>query len=378
MDLTVQSLCEMLTCDRPDIAGEVNVSTGDLITLSTVDNSPISSIVDNGTDLLDYLTSEDVRDVADCIDIVTTETDPQQTTIRVKLSIDEWSVFNISIYPSDHFFEGSKPIFTGVNVTDEHFHEQRRKVTNRVLRHNLRNDMMIISGNANLVRDQCECGVDGQIETITKTSEKLLSLSDQIRNIDKRLDESTFRFRPVAISDEVENVIAEYHDENPSVTFRSTVESCKIAGNPFISDAISELVENAIDHGGIDNDETTITISTERNPNRNEVVLRIIDNGVGIPKSESDAISESTESDLNHTSGVGLWLVKWISDTVHARFDIFQRSDGEQGTEAVLGFKHADQINNEDGSRFIGLNGKKVIRTEFPNPGGRNIGTSTR
>jgi Predicted signal transduction protein with a C-terminal ATPase domain len=135
-------------------------------------------------------------------------------------------------------------------------------------------------------------------------------------------------------------------------------------------------VENAIDHAGRPADETVITITSTVNEDNNEIKLTIVDNGRGIPAGEANAISEGTESDLHHSSGVGLWLVKWISDSVHATFDIGRRTE-TSGTEAVLGFKDAAQLDESD-ALFDGLNQKKIIRTELPDTGSSDIATSTR
>ena len=377
MTVSTESVCEMLTRDTATIAGKAVVTANTLVVLATADDAAVSDHVATGHNFLEHVSSEDVRAITDCITRANKQHEPQQTKPRVRLSADEWCIFELNMYPRDHFFEGSAPIFTGTNVTDDHFRNQRREVINRVLRHNLRNDMEVVIGNATIAREQCECGAMSPVTEITTISERLLSLGEKIRDIDARLNQSTFRFRRVNLHDVVDSVVEQFHAAHPAVTFRVNVGDHGIAGNSLVRDAVAELVENAIEHSGRAAADSVISITTEEVRERNEIKLRITDNGQGIPKGESDAISEATESKLNHSSGLGLWLVKWISDSVHATFEIGQR-DGQRGTTAVLGFKHADRMDEADKQHFTDLDRKKIIRTELPDTGSTDIATSTR
>ncbi|TQQ83654.1 HAMP domain-containing histidine kinase [Halonotius terrestris] len=371
-----KSLCAVLVGDQADIAGEI-VAADAFRLLAAGDDSTIDLGDGGHQNVLERIHAADGRQLTDCAAEVLADSGPQQVKSRVRLSEDEWCIFEFRIYPRGHFAADSAPIFTGTNVTDDHFLTQRREVINRVLRHNLRNDMEIITGYTDLARAQCECESEAPFDEIQAISQRLLSLGEQMRAIDSRLNSSNYRFRRVNLREVIDRAVADAHEAHPEVTFRVYAGPHRIAGNSLVSTAVEELIENAIEHSDKPPEDVVITIETEESEATDEVTLRILDNGVGIPQSEIDAISEGTESKLNHGSGLGLWLVKWISDSVHATFDIRQRS-GTTGTIGTLGFNDADRMDGSDEAPFTELHKKKIIRTTLPSSGSADIATSTR
>lgn len=82
--------------------------------------------------------------------------------------------------------------------------------------------------------------------------------------------------------------------------------------HPLVDSAIGVVIENAIEH----NDKRTprVKIEMERTIRNggDAVELRIADNGPGIHDSEFDVLERGYETDLEQTSGLGLWLVNWV------------------------------------------------------------------
>lgn len=376
MAVGTESVCEILISNDVDIAGTVAADTNDLVLKAVAYDSTITQSTDGTDSLLTRVYRVDVEDIIDCIESAIETDDPQQTTSRVQLSADEWCIFEFTIYPAEHFSPASDPLVTGLNVTDEQFLNQRREVINRVLRHNLRTDLGLVDGYSNIAREECGDAAQPAINEIESISDRLLSLGGKIREIDSHLNTSNYRLRRVNLGKVTRRVVETFHEQHPDVTFRLNVGDAVVAGNSLVGDAVTELVENAIDHADKPDEETVITIESSNNEDKNEIKLTVTDNGRGIPAGEAEAISEGTESYLNHSTGVGLWLVKWISDSVHATFDIGRREE-TSGTAAVLGFKTAAQLDESD-ELVSGLNQKKIIRTELPETGSSDIATSTR
>jgi signal transduction histidine kinase len=376
MDGDAETLCELFVRERADVAGEVVVETSDLVLSAADDDSPMRAVAESKEKLTRRVYREDVTEIVDCIETTAEGGDPTETTVRVQLSADEWCLFEFAIYPAGHFTAETGPIFTGKNVTHEHFAAQRREVITRVLRHNLRNDMEIVSGYLEIIRQQCEHADQSAIDEVASVADKLLSLGEKMREIDARLTDSNNRLRRVNLRETTARVVEEYHAAHPAVTFRVNVGDDVIAGNSLVRDAIAELIENAIEHTTADDEETVITITTEERAEGSKIDLTVVDNGQGIPQGEADAISEATESKLNHSSGVGLWLVKWITDSINATFDITQRTD-THGTRATLGFRAAEGLDDSD-QGFAKLQQRTIIRSELPDTDSADIVTSTR
>ncbi len=56
-----------------------------------------------------------------------------------------------------------------------------------------------------------------------------------------------------------------------------------------------------------------------------EVVIRVADNGSGIPPHERDVFEQREETKLRHSNGLGLWLVHWIVEDLGGRVKIEDR-----------------------------------------------------
>jgi signal transduction histidine kinase len=90
-------------------------------------------------------------------------------------------------------------------------------------------------------------------------------------------------------------------------------EQCPVEAVPKLDIAIENLVENAVEH----NDATRPRVSVEVT-NGDRPTLVVSDNGPGIPEQEIAALEGERETSLEHGSGIGLWLVKWIVDRSNA------------------------------------------------------------
>lgn len=376
MAVNIESICDILVNGHADIAGRTDFSASKLRVLAAATGSTLSAIVDDDN-ILRNVYRDDLKNIVACLEAVADGDGLQRTTARVGVSTEEWCFVEFTIYPQGKFADELVPVFTGRNVTDEHFLNQRREVINRVLRHNLRNEMGVIIGNAQLAREECDCENGSPLAKIEANAQSLLSLSEKIRDVNARLNDSNYRFRRVKLRTVIENAVETYHADHPDVRFTVNVGDHVIAGSSLVGDAIEEVIENAIKHGGKSTECLTISITTNENSERNEIELMITDNGEGIPAGEVEAISEKTESQLKHGSSVGLWLVKWIADSVSATFEIGQRKD-ERGTAVTFGFVDADRMDEADEREFAELNQRKVIRSKLLDTGSSNIGTSTR
>jgi signal transduction histidine kinase len=63
----------------------------------------------------------------------------------------------------------------------------------------------------------------------------------------------------------------------------------------------------------------------------------ISDDGPGIPDHEISVLQNAEETELEHGSGLGLWLIKWGTDTFGGSITF----DMEDGTEVRIQFPEA-------------------------------------
>jgi signal transduction histidine kinase len=190
--------------------------------------------------------------------------------------------------------------------------EQRLQVFNRVLRHNLRNDMTVVVNYAEFVAERSDdAAVREAADKIADRGWDLVDLSEKARRVGTALEGGKDAGPvetdvPSAAADAAATVRDEHPDADISVEC-ADVPSAKAI--PAISMAVENLCENAVEH----NDDPVVSVSVETvTDDRQWIRIAVADDGSGIPKHERTVLTEGEETDLEHGSGLGLWLVNWV------------------------------------------------------------------
>jgi len=193
----------------------------------------------------------------------------------------------------------------------------RLTVLNRVLRHNLRNDLSAIITALEHFRDRSDDDQDRELAEIAlKNANGLSDLSDKLRRIDTILEGETDEMETKDLGDIVESAVDTDSDEYPGVTFSVTLsEQTRVRAAEGLAAAVENLVENAFEHNDADDPRVVIQVEADRET----IAVSVRDNGPGIPSNELDPIRQGDESALSHVSGIGLWFVLWV----------VERSDGD-------------------------------------------------
>jgi len=192
------------------------------------------------------------------------------------------------------------------DVTRRRQREQRIDVLNRLLRHNIRNEMNVVRGNADLLSDSVGPTERERIDRIIRTVDGIVDRSNKIGRVSEALESE--RPRPLALESLLTQVVSEGRDRHPNADISlSCPDECWVDGAPSLSLAIGELLDNAVEHGG---PEPTVDIGVDVTDAGVEVLVS--DDGPGIAEHERSVILSGEETPLQHGSGVGLWLVKWV------------------------------------------------------------------
>ena len=202
--------------------------------------------------------------------------------------------------------------------------ERRNRVTqldvlNRVLRHNLRNEMNVVYGYASQLDD------GDAVDRIQEKAMTMVELGDKAREIDRMLDEGDTG-DPVELGDVVEIEVDRARDAFPAVTFDLDCPDADRRVPRTIGPVLRNLVENAAKH----NEGPDPTVSVEVWFEGETAVIDVRDDGPGIPESERAVLRTGEETPLNHSTGLGLWLVNWGVQTMGGTVTV--QSDPGEGS----------------------------------------------
>lgn len=204
-------------------------------------------------------------------------------------------------------------VITGLRTQHVRMREvtQRNTVMNRVLRHNIRNDMNVILGHIDLLSDKYETSNDRSIQAIETTANSVVRLSKAAKHIDELTTNRTET--PVHLSSTIRDCMETVGEMFPHASFHTDIpDDLWVAAGPMIRSALVNLLENSVEHN---DSEPVIEVTAEpivSNPK--QVRISIADNGPGIPVHQREVLHAEREKPIRHGNGLGLWLVKWFTD----------------------------------------------------------------
>lgn len=370
----IETQFEQILDYTTDSAGIVQ-SDGTVRYMSAVPDSPTEEFprIADADNILDVAHPDDERTVRNALEAASETGTKSIQHCRLETTTEGWKMFEITVRENTSLPAVDGLILTARDVTDQHHFEQRRQVMNRILRHDLRNDMNVVVGHAEMLSEHDDRTVSSHAETIRKKALSLVNLGDKVRTIDRQLHGVDRDLREINISQILRQEIDTVHEESPGVIIRSRIEEVTILGNPLIRIAISNLLNNSIEHNDNKTPEIEVELSHRSETDRIEVQIR--DNGPGIPEGEKRAITNEGETPLEHISGLGLWLVKWIVDGMHGTLSITKNSP--RGTIVTLSFPATEGALEAEESNAGRVLDPSVFSTRSESDD-EPIGTSTR
>ncbi|MFW6384067.1 MAG: PAS domain S-box protein [Halodesulfurarchaeum sp.] len=179
----------------------------------------------------------------------------------------------------------------------------------RMLRHNLNNELNVVLGRAAMIEEAGDPDVAADARAIREASNRLLEQAAKEREIVKILVEP-LQERTFDLPNCVRSVTGRVQEKAPEATIELDLPAgLEIRSAPHLERALEELLDNAIAHTGDSQPTVQITV-TER---EEDVAIEIVDDNPPIPQEELAVLSRVGQIDaLTHTSGMGLWLVKRI------------------------------------------------------------------
>lgn len=234
------------------------------------------------------------------------------------------------------------------DITAERQREQRLAVLNRVLRHNLRNDLTVVDMNVDVAAERADEDVADLLEPAREKTQGLVALSEKARTFERVIEDDTESL--LTVQDVVDEVVTNLRDSFPDATVEvDGNDAVLLRTNPaLLRVVVRELVENALEHGRGDDDATSgpdVTVAVT--DDSDTVALTVRDWGPGVPDHEVAVIENGDETDLEHGSGLGLWLITWGVSAAGGEitFDVT-----DAGTTATVRFPVVDVGDVEDES----------------------------
>ncbi len=197
-------------------------------------------------------------------------------------------------------------------------------VINRVLRHNVRNELTVIGGRAEMLAEELEGDAKSNAETIGRAADRLLDITESARRIESNRDLSP-DLEVIDIAPIVTESVGQLGERFPNVSVTADVPETAVAKTlPQVRIALWELLENAGEHAG---PQPTVTVTVTDDDEW--VVVTVADDGPGLPADEREVLANGEEEPLVHGQGLGLYLAYWIITNLDGEIEM---AESEAGT----------------------------------------------
>ena len=241
--------------------------------------------------------------------------------------------------------------------------EKQVEVLNRLLRHNVRNDLNLLRGYAHTLCDHDDEEIVAAGTVIDRIADRWLGLAEKGREIEQL--STTASRRTVALQDLLTSAQTAVEQKQPEGVVKIDFDGVdpNIAVSEQWYPAIVELCENGIKHttDQADDDSTaaaddseaaddgkpastagksgetdeeppgsnpptkspvTVTVTVKPGCRPEWFVIVVADEGPGLPPDERITLQGNSETPLQHGSGLGTWLVRFVVEQFGGRVSV--------------------------------------------------------
>ncbi|MFC7096495.1 histidine kinase N-terminal 7TM domain-containing protein [Halobaculum marinum] len=196
------------------------------------------------------------------------------------------------------------------DVTRREHREQRLAVLSRVLRHNLRNDVNVIRGNAASATGATPAD-EQAIAAVERSADRLAGLSRKAGTVERVVAAEPTTDDPTSVGDVFDDAVDRVAESYPGVGFEVDIapgpQAC--VDRELLFAVAENVVENAAKHG-----DSWVVVTVARDEGSETVTATVDDDGDGLPDLERETLLADTEGPLRHSAGLGLWVVRWGVD----------------------------------------------------------------
>jgi len=188
---------------------------------------------------------------------------------------------------------------------------ERLEVLNRVVRHDIRNDMSVVSGWLTALEKHVDDGGREPLDRVRTASDHAIELTRIAHDyVDVIAGEARPDLQPVSLSDVVETELRTRRDAYPNASFTlDEFPGVTVRANEMLGAVFRNVLNNAVQH----NDGASPTVTVRANHVGESVVVRVADDGPGIPDDRKRAVFGKGERGLDSSgTGIGLYLTETL------------------------------------------------------------------
>jgi PAS domain S-box-containing protein len=209
----------------------------------------------------------------------------------------------------DHRGEVTEVVGISTDITEQKRREQELEMLNRIVRHDIRNDLSVLLGWADVLEEYVDDEGTEYLDKMRNSGEHVVELTKIARDyVETVVADEDLTVEPTPIADVLETELALREESHPNAEFvvDGSLPDVEVAANEVLGSVFRNLLNNAVQH----NDAETPVVEVSCEVRDDDVTVRIADNGPGIPDERKERIFGKGEKGLDSPgTGIGLYLV---------------------------------------------------------------------
>jgi len=239
-------------------------------------------------------------------------------------------------------FDGAVQDISDRKAYERQLREQRDNLDllNQVLRHDIRNDLQVVTAYADALADEVDDDDNREYVTaIQESAQHAIELTTTVRDLSDVMLTTEDDYGPVSLTGVLDAEIDDMRDtfSDAIVTVDGTVPNVSVRANDLLNSVFDNLLTNAVQHNDKAVPEVTVSVSA----GEETATVRVADNGPGVPEGQKEEIFGRGGTGLDSDgTGIGLYLVQTLVEGYGGSVSV--ADDEPEGTVFIVTLPRAE------------------------------------
>lgn len=223
--------------------------------------------------------------------------------------------------------ETTKIVAEGLDITEKQRQRQHLQVLHRVMRHNMRNDLMKLRGWTQIAATASTHGDRvAAADRVTSVLDSWEKMTEDIKQIQSAVQPKPELIDTTPDATPVADVVDAQRDAYSEAVFEVRgATSSNVHVPAAVREAMTEAIDNAVNSTTTDTAQIRVTVERIGD---GWLGIEIADNGPGIPEAEATLLETGEETALNHGNNLGVWKIRMLIKQIGGDISVDSEPDG--------------------------------------------------
>lgn len=248
------------------------------------------------------------------------------------------------------FPDGTGAVAVFHDITERRNREQEITILNRIVRHDIRNEMNVLHGRGQLLEPHVDPAGEDDYRLVMESAEHVIEITETVRELMETItSDGSLTLKPVVLDQVLGTEVEKARANFPHASFHlGDVPSTRVAGNEMLTSVFTNLLNNAVVHNGGDEPGVWVDCTVDDGVAR----VRIADDGPGVPENQREEIFGRGAKGLeSEGTGVGLYLVDTLTDAFGG--DVWIEDSERGGAAFVVELQVVDAATDDAARRAV-------------------------